>query len=264
MVQETQAERILTQTVARLDGHSQTLFTVKKQHINTNETIYEGILMTDEDRIIELMNEQGRLNSEIAHLADQPSRKAHQQVEELRREHSEVVRELIELVDGPLRAAFAGSRRQMENAGVQYTEMVHDFFAKLLERKVRVGDPIRSFDDIRKLVATVLRNQVRDYLRVEGRRREILEDSVAPLVRQRQQYWDERYQVDFRDAMLELATWETSSDKELRLAAEALTLRYIVGERWAEIATQLGISDERLNQLRTKAGKQFRSVGRDC
>lgn len=222
-------------------------------------TVAESAPMTDEDRIIELMNEQGRLRDEMVRIQEEPSRKPTHQMLELQDRHATVVRELIDLVDGPLRAAFSGSRRRMENAGVQYTEMVHDFFAKLLERKVGVCDPVSSFDDVRKLVATVLFNQVRDCLRVEDRRRTILQDSVAPLVRQRQEYWNNRYQVEFRDAMLELETWEAGSDGELQLAAEALTLRYIVGERWGEIARQLGISDERLNRLRIKAGKRFRS-----
>lgn len=222
--------------------------------------------MTDEDRIIELMTEQNRLRAEIDQQiepAETPtSRQAAMLVShnaQLREQHQAIVGQLVELLDSPLRAAFAGSRPRMEQAGVQYTEMVHDFFVKLWERKVKLkaDDPIRSFDDIRKLVSTVLFNQVRDFIRVETGRREIEREGLAPLVAKRQKYWNDRYSIEFRDMMIELDGWLNGDNDERRMIAEMVSLRYIVGEKWGEIARLLSVNDERLNKLRIKAGQQF-------
>lgn len=222
------------------------------------------VAMTDEDRIIELMAEQNRLRLEISALHQKleaasflKKTRLAEKLDTLQELHQPVVAELVELMDGPLRAAFAGARRRIEQAGCQYTEMVHDFFVKLWDRKVRVNTPLSSFHDIKRLVATVLFNQVRDFLRVDARRREIQRDVIAPMVTQRQAYWNERYTVEFRDAMLEVDTWLTSSDPDRRLIAEICNLRYVVGENWDEIARLLGISDEKLTALRHKTHKHF-------
>ncbi|MDA1166405.1 MAG: hypothetical protein O3B13_25195 [Planctomycetota bacterium] len=223
--------------------------------------------MSDEDRIIELMTEQNGLRSRISRLDGElkdasflkKTRLAGKR-ESLQAQHQAVVAELVELMDGPLRAAFAGARRRIEQAGCQYTEMVHDFFVKLWERKVRVDRPLDGFHDIKRLVATVLFNQVRDFLKVATRRREIERDVIAQLVKKRQTYWNERYRVEFHDAILELDGWLTGNDGERRQIAEMINLRYVVGENWGEIAHVIGISDEKLTALRHKAREYFQQT----
>ena len=113
------------------------------------------IAMTDEDRIMHLMNEQSRLTAEIAPLQTKKRtlettglrKLTHrdeivslsQQINRLTESHSKVVRELIDLLYDRLKDALGGFRSKMDQAGVQYTEMVHDFFVKLPESEV---DPI--------------------------------------------------------------------------------------------------------------------------
>jgi hypothetical protein len=186
--------------------------------------------MTDEDRILALMAEQSRLTVEIERLQQEPSRDE-QQIAVLRRQHREAARDLIALLDGPLRAELKGVRARLDDAGVQYTEMVHDFFVKLLERSVQTNDSMRTFVDLKHFVATVLLNQMRDYLKVERNHRKI-EASIAPMSEQKRRYFEERYRTSFLDFLERIELWEDSDDGNLHLAARVLLLHYVAGENW--------------------------------
>jgi len=260
---------------------------------------------SDEDRILHLMNEQSRLTAEIAPLQSRKremqrtalSKLRHggeiamlkAQTQSLKDSHADVVRQLIGLLDGPLRSAFAGNRRKLEQAGVQYTAMVHDFFLKLMERRVKTKNPLDTFSDLRLLVAKVFRRQMITICKTDSRqamlnvkrqtgidlrdakvtgpeadsvepnrhaRREYI-DAVAVEAFQKRDYFQARYQASFVDFLIQLEEWEEGDDEELLLAARALLLHYVAGENWGVIAKQLNISDERLMKLRKMAATKF-------
>ena len=213
--------------------------------------------MTDEDRILALMTEQSRMTVEIERL-QQATPRDEQQIATLRQRHREAVHELISLLDGPLRAELKGVRAKLDNAGVQYTELVHDFFTKLLERSVTTDEnQMRTFVDLKRFIATVLLNQMRDHLKVEGNRRQIEEKIIAPEAEKKRKYFEERYQTSFVDFLDRIELWEDSGDNDLHLAARVLLLHYVAGEKWNVIEQQLGITNGRLNQLRQLAAREF-------
>jgi hypothetical protein len=212
--------------------------------------------MTTEERILQLMAEQSRLAVEIESL-QQTTPPDKKQIATLKQTHRETVCEVIELLDGPLRDGLKGMHPRLDDAGVQYTEMVHDFFVKLFERNVRTNDSMQTFFDLKRFVATVLLNQIRDHLKAETNRRRI-ESAIAPIAEQKQRYFEERYRTSFLDFLERIELWEDGDDGELHLAARAMLLHYVAGEKWNVIEKQLAISTERLTKLRQLAAREFR------
>lgn len=216
--------------------------------------------MTDEDRILNLMKRQSRLKAEIERLQEEVPRDEEraEHIADLQQQHRDTVKELIGLLDGPLRAEMSGVRDKLDNAGLQYTEMVHEFFVKLMERAVAVdGNKMRTFVDLKRFVATVLLNQMRDHLKVEENRREIEEQFVAPMTEQKRKYFEERYRTSFLDFLDRIELWEESANADLHLAGRAMLLHYVAGEQWNVIASQLGITIDRLTELRKLAAREF-------
>ena len=199
--------------------------------------------MTDEERqrrIIELMNEQAKLVS--ADEAGEPR-------------HREVVNELMELLIEPLREAFEGKRHGLEHAGLQLTEMIHNFFFKLLEGRVKDNGEFASFLEVKKLVATVIQHEFLDVLKLSNGRRK--HAALAAEAERKRKYFEERYQTKFQAFMLQLGPWEATGTDEQKLAAQVLRFRYVTGETWARIAELFGISDRQCLPQRELAKQAF-------
>ncbi len=213
---------------------------------------------SEEDQILNLMEEQARLAREVQRLQREvPYGTA--AIEQAKQQHREAVNTLIQLLYHPLKKALEGLTPRLQNQGVQYTEMVHDFFLKLLQRRVSQDRGFTTMFDLRRFVATVLMNQFRDHLRSRKTQRKHLEFGIAPIAAQKQKYFEERFAIGYADALDQIEQWEESGEDNLQLLARAMLLHYVAGEQWGVIARELGISDERLNTLRKMAGEKFRS-----
>jgi len=194
--------------------------------------------MSDEDRLIDLLRQLRELTGA--------------------QQRAEVTKELLALLDKHLRRVLAGWRNQLARDGVRYTEMVNDFFVKLLRGGVTDFWDVETEEDLRKLVATVILNQVRDYFRGRKRGQQVLSE-ITPFVEQRQHYYEERYETTYEYFITQqLVQWRESGDAALVLRAEVLEDHYVGGVKWGNIARQRGLSEEALLKIRRAAMEQLR------
>lgn len=211
---------------------------------------------TIERQILDLMTRQARQAREIKRLQERtPLNQA--AIDSARVQHRDTVNELIRLLYIPLKKALEGLDPRLHNAGAQYTEMVHDFFLKLLEQRVAGDQDFDTFTDLKRFVSTVLMNQFRDHLK-SGKTLRDHGSAIAPIAEQKRKYFEDRYGVPYVDFLDKVEQWQDSGDENLQLLARAMLLRYVAGEKWGVIARELRISDERLNKLRREAGEEFR------
>lgn len=168
-----------------------------------------------------------------------------------------IERQIIELVDHYFRQALrpvmtrvfgAGVARSDCDTSVRYTTMVHDFFVKVLEKRPDAFWKARTARDLRTWASVVMRNQMLDYLSRRRRGTHILQE-MAPLIEQRQQHFEERFQLDFEETLNTLNAWELSEDRDRRLFALVLRHRYVDGMPYDQIADQIGYDRGELKPL---------------
>ncbi len=210
---------------------------------------------SDEQKILRLMDEQAGLAREVERLQEHvpPNDAA---IKQTRQQHRDTVNELIAALYDPLYKALKGLDPRLHNAGAQYTEMVHDFFLKLLEGRVSKKGEFDTFTDLRRFVSTVMMNQFRDHLR-RGQTLREHQSAIAPIAQQKQRYFEERYRVSYIDFLDKLEQWECSENLDYQQAARIALLHYVAGEQWGVIAKELGISDERVTKLRKLLAQEF-------
>ena len=199
--------------------------------------------MTDEDRLIDLLQQHqaGDLSveGEILELVDTYFRRS--------------LRPMVAKVFG---TNIVGT--SSNDGRCRYTEMVNDFFVKVLDKRPDAFWKAQTSAALRTWASVVIANQMRDTLRRQKRGQQILAD-ILPLIEERRAYFQERYRKTFEEFLDQLAVWEQSPDKSLQLQAGALQHRYVDGMTWRDIAPQLGISDEALTKIRERAEAVFGS-----
>ena len=198
--------------------------------------------MTDEDKLIELLQR---------HQAGDHSGEG----------------DILELVDKYFRAAlhvvvrdkFGGVvARPMkgQDGRCRYTEMVNDFFVKVLAKKPDAFWKAETAKDLRTWASKVIARQMIDTFRRQKRGQQILDD-ILPLIEQKRAYFQERYAKSFEEFLDQLSIWEASTDQSLKRKAVVLRHRYVDGMTWRDIASQLDLSDEALTKIRNQAGADF-------
>lgn len=197
--------------------------------------------MTDEDRLIELLHRHQAgdrsVEGDIMELVDTYFRRS--------------VRPVVAKVFGTNVVGTPSNDGQC-----RYTEMVNDFFVKVLEKRPDAFWKAQTANALRTWASVVIANQMRDTLRRQKRGQQILAD-LLPLIEQKRTYFQERYRTTFDELLDQLATWEGSLDESLQLQARALRHRYVDGMAWRDIALQLKISDEALTKIRERAETVF-------
>ena len=197
--------------------------------------------MTDEDRLIQLLQQHQAgdvsVEGEILELVDTYFRRS--------------VRPVVAKVFG---TNVVGT--PSNDGRCRYTEMVNDFFVKVLDKRPDAFWKAQTAAALRTWASVVIANQMRDTLRRQKRGQQILAD-ILPLIEEKRAYFHERYRQTFEEFLDQLTVWERSPDKSLQLQATALRHRYVDGMRWREIATQLKISDEALTKSRERAEAVF-------
>ena len=202
--------------------------------------------MTDEDRLIQLLQQ---------HQAGDVS----------------VEGEILELVDTYFRRSLRPVVAKVFGTNVvgtpsndgrcRYTEMVNDFFVKVLDKRPDAFWKAQTAAALRTWASVVIANQMRDTLRRQKRGQQILAD-ILPLIEEKRAYFQERYRETFEEFLDQLTVWERSPDKSLQLQATALRHRYVDGMTWRDIASQLQISDEALTKIRECAEAVFGGRGK--
>ena len=197
--------------------------------------------MTDEDKLIDLLRrhqaDDHSVEGDILELVDTYFRRS--------------LRPVVAKVFGTNVVGTTGNDGQC-----RYTEMVNDFFVKVLDKRPDAFWKAQTAAALRTWASVVIANQMRDALNRQKLGKQILAD-ILPLIEQRRTYFQERYHQTFEEFLDRLASWDSSSDKSLQLRAVALRHRYVDGMTWRDIALQLGVSDEALTQIRQQAGDDF-------
>ena len=197
--------------------------------------------MTDEDKLIELLQRHQAgdhsVEGDILELVDTYFRRS--------------LRPVVAKVFGTNVVGTTGNDGQC-----RYTEMVNDFFVKVLDKKPDGFWKAQTAAALRTWASVVIANQMRDTLRRQKQGQQILSD-ILPLIEQKRTYFQERYRKTFEEFLDQLAVWESSPDDSLKLRAVALRHRYVDGMTWRDIAVQLDLSDEALTKIRKQAGDDF-------
>lgn len=237
---------------------------------------------TDEDRLIALLATHHQLRNETTSLAVSLGKLANPRSpaemakrDQLVREHTdlnlrrkEVGDEIGEIIDTyfrrsirPMLTKVFGAKvvgqTDANNGALQFTAMVSEFFVKVLQKRPDAFWKAQTAHDLRTWASVVIANQMRTYLKRKQRGQQILAE-IAPLVAQRQSYFEDRYAMTFEDFLNLLATKEADGDSSQQLAARAWRHRYVDGMKWGDIAQDLGISDDTLLRIRKDAESQLK------
>ena len=197
--------------------------------------------MTDEDRLIQLLQQ---------HQAGDVS----------------VEGEILELVDTYFRRSLRPVVAKVFGTNVvgtpsndgrcRYTEMVNDFFVKVLDKRPDAFWKAQTAAALRTWASVVIANQMRDTLRRQKLGQQILAD-ILPLIEEKRAYFQERYRETFEEFLDQLAVWEQSADKALQLQANVLRHHYVDGMPWRDVEEQLGISERARTKILERAEAVF-------
>lgn len=228
--------------------------------------------MTDEDRLIELLQQHCDLSQEMQRLKEAAVPADITRREALRRELKPIAEAIFELVDKyfrrellPILTSVFGTgvvgkqlpEQRRGDQSLRYTEWMQNFFVKMLDKRPDAFWKAQTAKNLRVWSSVVIANMMRDYLKRKSRGQKLLAE-LAPLIAEKQKYFEDRYETTFEDFLNLLAQWDASDDEKRRLMAAALRLRYVDGLTWQQIALDLGISDEQLTKIREQASRELK------
>jgi len=175
----------------------------------------------------------------------------------------------IEIVYGYLRQALPGlmcrlfgpevlSRR--EDAAVRFTEMLHNFLLKILEKRPDELWRAKTARQFRQWASVANANLMRDILRRQRRGDEILKEQLAPLLSARSQHFERSAHRPLDEAVLEqIESWSGSDSAVTRQMGLVLRYRYLDGLPYPEIAHMLGIAEATVHKRRQAALEWLRA-----
>ncbi len=228
--------------------------------------------MTDEDHLIELLQKHCDLSEKMQRLEEATTPEDVARREAQRRDLKPIGDAIFELVDKYFRRELlpiltsvfgigvVGKQLPEQRRGDQslrYTEWMQNFFVKMLDKRPDAFWKAQTAKNLRVWSSVVIANMMRDYLKRKRRGQKLLAE-LAPLIAEKQKYFEDRYETTFEDFLNLLAQWDVSDDEKRRLMAAALRLRYVDGLTWQQIALDLGISDEQLTKIREQASRELK------
>ncbi|MDA1017656.1 MAG: hypothetical protein O3A00_24755 [Planctomycetota bacterium] len=197
--------------------------------------------MTDEDRLVELLQRHqagdSHVEGDILELVDTYFRRS--------------LRPVVARVFGTSVVGNSGN-----DGRCRYTEMVNDFFVKVLDKRPDAFWKAKTAKALRTWASVVIANQMRDTLRRMKHGRTIATD-ILPLLEQRRAYFQARYCKLFEEFLDQLAVWDASPDKSLQFQARVLRHHYVDGMTWKDVAEQLSIKRGDVDRIRLNAEAVF-------
>lgn len=197
--------------------------------------------MSDEDRLIQLLRSHQAgdrsVDGDIIELVDTHFRRA--------------LKPVVMKAFGPDIVGTSG-----KDGNCRYTEMVNDFFVKVLDKQPDAFWKAQTASALRTWSSVVIANQFRDTLRRQKKGQQILAE-ILPVLNEKRRHFEDQYRKTFEEFLDQLAVWESSKNDALMLHATALRHRYVDGMKWRDIASQLGMTDEALQKIRDQAGQFF-------
>ena len=175
--------------------------------------------MTDEDRLIELLQKHCDLTKTLQQLNASTVSIEIEQRAVLRRELTPINDAIFELVDKYFRRELLPVLTHVFGSGVigkqlpeqrrgdqslRYTEWIQNFFVKMLDKRPDAFWKAQTAKNLRIWSSVVIANMMRDYLKRKKRGQKILAD-IAPLIAEKQKYFEDRYATTFEDFLNLLA-----------------------------------------------------------
>lgn len=199
---------------------------------------------TDRQRLIKLLRElwEAEDSAKDAEILDLVCRQLHQ---ELR----------------PLLLREFGSQVGKTSASTRFTELLHRFFAKVLEAFPDGMERVGSRRALSGYVAQAMRRMIYKHSRNKKNRRESSCDETLLdcLVDDRRSAFHQGCpDVPYEALHAALDRWERSRDPLRRQWARLINYRYFLGESINRTARDLGISNERFYSLHLQALEQLR------
>lgn len=176
--------------------------------------------------------------------------------------------QVLELIDahlrGELKQFLLGKLGAGAELALRYTELVNEFFVRVLKTRPDRFWQMRTLRDLRNYVSWALTNQVRDALRRKKRERAALaaleeQAVIAELAELRRDHFERHHRLDFEFALRVVEEWLGSNNLELVRRALLLRHRYVGGMTYEDIAEQLGITVSEAYQLKARALGGLRS-----
>jgi RNA polymerase sigma factor (sigma-70 family) len=221
-----------------------------------------GLSSDDESALLSLLQQVHDLRSQL----DCPEELISPRRHDLSPTHRAIlVREqaAIELVYGYLRQALPGLMcrlfgpevlSQREDAAVRFTEMLHNFLLKILEKRPDELWRAKTARQFRQWASVANANLMRDVLRRQRRGDEILKEQLAPLLAARSQHFEKTAQRPLDEGVLEqIEAWIGSDLEVSRQMGLVLRYRYLDGLPYPEIAHMLGLAEATVHKRRHAA-----------
>ena len=238
---------------------------VKKPYVPDSEQ------QSDENKFGILKDKYSDLVTQLKRLerTGHPGDQAHAaEVEQLKVQIKNTDQEILILVDKHLRQAARPALLKMfgpivgrkADATVRYTNMVNEFFAKVLAMKDDEKWKMETARQLRSYASVVMSNQIRDHLRRKKLAPQAIDsDVLASFADQRQVHFEKHNHVPFEAALKTLERWSQGTDADLTTMAQVLRHRYIDGMPYDKIAEQLDLKKEVLYRIAEEAKKRLRA-----
>ena len=130
-----------------------------------------------------------------------------------------------------------------KGGAARYTQMMNDFFVKVLSSRPDAFWRAKSAKELRKWASVVVTRQMIDHLRRENRY-EADTEAIAPLVHEREVCFREKTGLEFDFGVLEIVeAWSKSTNADIKRRGLVLRHRYVDGMTRIQIAEQLDITE---------------------
>lgn len=202
---------------------------------------------SDEQRLAQLLDQRRHAN-----------RQDDDQTQGLDREIVDIVYRHLYQALRPQMVARYGATVSGQRADTRFTELLNEFFVRVLERFSDLVARARSARDLRNYVSRAMTNLMIDRCRRAKYERCGDDELLGCLVDERQQYLDRECPGLGYAAVLEtLAAWAAGTKQQQRMA-EVIQREFVSGDRAQDIERDLEISKSEFYRLRTAALSELR------
>ena len=169
----------------------------------------------------------------------------------------------LEIVEGYFHQVLPGIMARLfgtkvmvrdQEATVRFTEILQNFFVKILEKRPDAFWRAKTAKRLRKWASVANANLIRDLLRREKRGNEILKEQFGPLLDELSRHFEKTsgLPIDAR-VLKQIERWYETGDKVRREWALVLRYRYLDGMKYPVIAGMLDLAESTIHQRRSDA-----------
>jgi DNA-directed RNA polymerase specialized sigma24 family protein len=196
----------------------------------------------DEDRLAQLLDQQGQRAGQDEDLA----KRSDAEIAEI------VYRHLYQALRPQMLARY-GAAVNGRYAGTRFTELLNEFFVRVLDRFPDLLARTRSARQLRSYVSRALTNLMIDRSRRATHERTCDDDLLGCLVEERQQHLNRECPGMRYEAVLDaLAAWAAGSPQQQQMA-EIIRREFVSGDRAEDIGRDLEISKSEFYRRRAAA-----------